>query len=228
MANSISSIEVSSPYTTNSCNYGNLEILQIAYFQKIKKNWSWGLRASFYDPWIEIKFKENPAFIDAVGSTEGTIFNLTILTEYKYSLLRRISINFYIGINNSYYLKYDGLEINLDIDTRKFQYTDENKGFKGFQIRPEIAVGIEWQFLKYFSLETKIAYIQGTRRIQELEAWYSFNGGEEFYGKNYSNGSMWGPSIGLSFYFGGYPNKKRDKKYNKIIFPNQRKRKVFK
>ena len=228
----LSYVEISSPYSKNS--YQDVGIMQFAYFQKIRKNFSLGLRASYYDPIVSFNIEDYPfSGLKSMGSASGTFFNLTILASYKYSFIKRLNFNLYIGINNSYYRDYFGLnEIIGFNDIYKgetiVQGTSAEVGFEGFQLRPEVSVGIEWLFLKYFSLEANVAYIQGTRRIQELEVRYILKDSQEYFGKNYSNGSMYCLSIGLSFYFGGYPMKINNIDEKNTVFPKQKRRKVFK
>jgi len=228
----LSCVEVDAPYSKR--NYHDVGIIQFSYFQKFKNNISLGLRFSYYDPYVSFNIDDYPySNLISVASASGTFFNLAILSTYKIPILHRFNFNTYLAINNSYYRDYYGLNIvgtfgNSIEGQTAIQGTDEETGFEDFQIRPEVSVGIEWLFLKYFSLEANVAYIQGTKRIQELEVRYSLMGSEEYYAKNYSNGTMWVPSIGLSFYFGSYRKKVKNLKDKYKPLSNKKRRKVYK
>jgi len=203
MANTISPDVISSPYTSKGFSFWDLNIIQLGYFHKIRENCAIGIRGSFYDPMVLMEFKRIPE-MSGIGYTMGSFFNLTLLSQFRYLLLPKMKMNLYFGVNNSYYKAYQGLNINSDISNSNFKYKDEIKSYSGFQFRPEFSLGIEWLFLKFFSIEFKTAYIQGTRKIQEIEAKYSFKGEQEYFAKNYSRGSMLNFSFSMYFYFGGY------------------------
>jgi len=228
----LSYVEKKAPYIKDS--YHDIGFLQLSYTQKINKSFSFGVGVSFYAPYVSFNIDDYPYsnFISE-GDASGDFFNLTFLALYKYPLFRRLHVNSYFCINNSYYRVYPPLGIDNSIEggipgQTTIKGKVEYKGYEGFQFRPEVSIGIEWLFLKYFSLEANVAYIQGTKRIQELEIRYTLMDSEEYYAKNYSNGSMWVPSIGLSFYFGGYPKKKAKIKEKKRIVPKNNRRKIYK
>ncbi len=227
---SISYITKITPYSKKS--YDEIIIYRFAYYYKLKKNFSVGIGVSFYDPYVSFNIEDYPySRVISVGKSSGTLYNLTLLVGYKYPLLRRLNFNSFFGINNSYYRDYYGLVIEGSIGLNKYdplQGIGRETGYEGFQFRPEISVGIEWLFLKYFSLEANVAYIQGTRKIQDYEIRYTLMDSEEYYAKNYSNGTMWYPSIRLSFYFGGYIKDELNRKKKKKIISNKKRRKIYK
>ncbi len=226
----LSYVEVAAPYSKKS--YHDVGFIQLSYFQKIKPVISIGLRFSYYDPFVSFNIDDYPySDLISIGKASGTFYNLTFLVSCKYSILNRLRFNTYLGINNSYYRDYYGLVIEGGIGLNSddpIQGIDKETGYEGFQFRPEVSVGIEWLFLKYFSLEANVAYIQGTRRIQDYEIRYTLMDSEEYYAKNYSNGTMWMPSIGLSFYFGGYNKDELNRKKKKKTISNKKRRKIYK